>query len=498
MGAVIRLNDVRYRYPNTGWVLKGVDLSIEDGEYVFVCGANGSGKSTLGYLFNGLIPHFFGGTLKGSVSVDNINTRERSTADLFSHVGLVFQNADAQLFSSTVENEIAFGLESLGLSSRKIDRRVREISEMIHIENLLGRTPMSLSGGEKRLVAIASVLCLNPSLLLLDEPYASLDWEGIKSVRKVLKDIHRSGKNVVVIEQLTGGFLQDATRCLIMHQGKVFFDGTPKDANEVLVREHLIPYYPKRRRQKDLGKDSLLMVRDLSYRIEQEEIIRDVSFEVKSGETVAIIGKNGSGKTTLIKHLNGLLRPAEGEVFFRGEKILGKAPSEMAVNVGLSFQNPNDQFFKDTVGDELLVGPKVLGRGEDGWIEEVCRIFDLNGLLDRSPYRLSEGEKKRVAYSSILAMRPKLLILDEPTVGQDGRFKETLALLLSTLEDRGFTTIVVTHDLNFARATADRWIVLIDGRVVGDGSPQDLWHDERLIRLGALVREEEEEEISAP
>ena len=188
---MIRLSNIRYRYPNTGWVLKGIDLTIDDGEYVFVCGANGSGKSTLGYLFNGLIPNFFGGTLEGSVSVGRFNTREQRISDLFLQVGLVFQNADAQLFNSTVENEIAFGLESLGLSGREMDKRIREISETLHIENLLGRSPMSLSGGEKRLVAIAAVLCLNPSVLVLDEPYASLDWEGITRVRRVLRDIHR-------------------------------------------------------------------------------------------------------------------------------------------------------------------------------------------------------------------------------------------------------------------------------------------------------------------
>jgi energy-coupling factor transport system ATP-binding protein len=198
--------------------LEGIDLSIDKEEYIYICGANGSGKSTLGYLFNGLIPHFFGGTLKGSVFVEGINTLERRVSDFLSHVGLVFQNADAQLFSNTVEEEIVFGLENLGLPPHDMDVRIKEISEMIHIEDLLGRTPMSLSGGEKRLVAIASVLCLNPSLLLLDEPYANLDWEGIHRVRKVLRDIHLKGKGVVVIEQRADGTMNDATRCIVISQ----------------------------------------------------------------------------------------------------------------------------------------------------------------------------------------------------------------------------------------------------------------------------------------
>ncbi len=483
---MIRLRDVWYRYPNSRWALEGIDLSIDKEEYIYICGANGSGKSTLGYLFNGLIPHFFGGTLKGSVFVEGINTLERRVSDFLSHVGLVFQNADAQLFSNTVEEEIVFGLENLGLPPQEMDVRIEEISEMIHIEDLLDRTPMSLSGGEKRLVAIASVLCLNPSLLLLDEPYANLDWEGIHRVRKVLRDIHLKGKGVVVIEQRADGTMNDATRCIVISQGKILFDGTPEKANDLLVRAKLIPHYKKRNKPKDFDKNPFLEIQGLSYHVGEKEILRGLSFEFKRGEAVAIVGKNGSGKTTLIKHFNGLLRPTDGTVRFQGEEVGGKAPSEMAVELGLSFQNPNDQFFKNNVGEELMVGPKALGKEEKTWIEEVCDIFDLHGLLDRSPFRLSEGEKKRVAVSSILVMAPKLLILDEPTIGQDGRFRETLARVLSDLEDRGFTIIIVTHDLEFAKATTDRWIVMLDGKVVGDGLPDDLLDDMRLKHMGAL------------
>ena len=483
---MIRFRDIRYRYPNTGWVLKGVDLSVADGEYLFVCGANGSGKSTLGYLFNGLIPHFFGGTLKGSVIVDDTNTGESSVSELFSHVGLVLQNSDAQLFNSTVEDEIGFGLESLGLSAREINKRIREISERLNLEHLLGRSPLTLSGGEKRLVAISSVLCLNPAVLLLDEPYAHLDWQAAEKVRQTLLETHQRGKTVVVIEQRTRGFLQDSTRCLIVDQGRLLFEGPAKEAQEVLRRERLIPSYPEQSKSQPSGQEPILVARDLSYRIKGKEILHRISLEVRRKETVAIIGRNGSGKTTLIKHFNGLLRPTEGEVSFQGEKIRGKPPSEMAARVGLSFQNPNNQFFKYRVRDELLVGPVMLDREENGWLEEIGDVFDLKGLLERAPYRLSEGEKKRVALASIVAMRPNLLVLDEPTFGQDGLFREALAILLTRLKDLGVTTLIVTHDLDFAQATADRWIVLHDGRVVADGAPQDLLCDEQLIRVGAL------------
>lgn len=489
---MICLSDIYYRYPSTGWVLKGIDLSIDHGEYLVVYGPNGSGKSTLAYLFNGLIPHFFGGTLKGSVAVNGTNTLECTPADLFSGVGLVLQNTDAQLFNPTVENEIAFGLESLGLPGKQIDDRIKEISVALHIEDLLGRAPTTLSGGEKRLVAIASILCLNPSTLLLDEPYASLDWEACNRVRQILKKIHQRGKNIVVLEQRTGDFLQDTTRCLVAKEGKILFDGTPKAARKILHSEHLVPHYPKPRQDKPMDKDTILAVRNLSCWIDKKEVLKDITLEIKTGETVAIIGKNGSGKTTLIKHFNGLLRPTKGEVIFQGKTIRGTAPSDMAANVGLSFQNPNDQFFKEKVKDELLVGLRVRGKGQEGYSANIYDVFGLHALLDRPPYRLSEGEKKRVALSSIFAMQPKLLVLDEPTLGQDGHFRETLATLLAGPEDRGFTTLIATHDLDFARAIADRWVVLHQGRVVADGLPRDLWCNEELVRIGALKRPAED------
>ena len=482
---MIRLSEIKYCYPRTEWVLQGVSLAVDQGEYYLIGGGNGSGKSTLGYIFNGLIPHHFGGTLQGSVEVAGLNTLEHKVCDLLTHVGLVLQNADAQLFNSTVEDEIAFGLESLGLPESEIAEHIREISIALGLEHLLGRSPMTLSGGEKRLVTIASVLCLNPSVLLFDEPFGDLDWVAINKVRQTLLQINQSGRTVIVIEQLLGNLLEDITGCLVLDQGKVMYQGIPQYLHQALSRVSLLPQYP-RREKKTPGKESVLSVRDLSFRIGEKEILTSVSFDLRKGENVALIGRNGSGKTTLLKHLNGLLRPSAGEATFLGEDIRGKSPSEMATKVGLSFQNPNDQFFKYRVKDEVLVGPKRIGKLDHEWIKEVCNVFDLHRLLNRSPYRLSEGEKKRVSLVSILAMHPQVLVLDEPTSGQDGRFREALANLLAELENSEFSLLIATHDLEFARAIADRWIVIHDGRIVADGSPEDLRGDEELIQLGAL------------
>ncbi len=489
---MICLSNIHYRYPGSDWILNGIDLSIERGEYTAILGANGSGKSTIGYLLNGLIPHFFAGTLNGSVVVNGVNTKDTNVSNLFSQVGLVLQNADAQLFNSTVENEIAFGLESIGLSAREIQKQIHAVAEALHIENLLDRSPETLSGGEKRLAAIASVLCLDPAVLLLDEPFASLDWKGMKRVRNLLLKIHQNGKNVIVIEQRVKPFLQDSTRCIIAERGKIRFEGNSYDLRGVIAEKHLVAQYPPRIRNGHLADNEIILkVKDLSHFIAEKEILKNISFEIKRGETIAIVGKNGSGKTTLIKHFNGLLHPNDGEVLIADEKVGSKSPAVLAASVGLCFQNPNDQFFKNSVKDEILVGSKQLGKKKNGWFKEVCDVLDLHALLTRSPYRLSEGEKKRVALASILVMEPGILVLDEPTVGQDGRFKEALALLMKTFEEKGFTLIIVTHDLDFAMATTDRWIVLHDGQVVADGNPQDIRNDAQLIRLGALDLSEE-------
>jgi len=487
---MITLSDIYYRYPGTtdGWTIHGVNLTIRDGEFVMICGASGSGKSTLAYLFNGLVPHFFGGDLRGFVNVDGVDTRHTSVAELLPKVGLVLQNTDAHLFCSTVENEIAFGLESLAFPPAKIEAEVRSIASMLGIHDLLDRPPQSLSGGERRLVAIASVLCLDPSLLLLDEPFAHLDWEGMRRVTEVLTGLHRSGKTIVVIEQRVAGLVDHVSRCIIMEQGRVNFDGPASDSLEAMEGRGLLPVYRKRVKNTSKSGEPVISIRQLSHEQGGRLILEDITMEVKQGEAVAIVGRNGSGKTTLIRHLNGLRRPGKGTVAVMEGPVVGKSPPEMASLVGISFQNPNDQFFKNHVREELSAGLKALGKSDET-LPDVCDLFGLGLLLDRTPYRLSEGQKRRVALASVVAMNPKILVIDEPTVGQDGRFLETIADLTASLRGKGYTVLIVTHDLEFALATSDRWVVLHEGRKVGDGRPEDLLGDKELQRVGAVGAE---------
>lgn len=483
---MISLSSIRYRYSRASalWVLKGVDLTIQEGDYILICGRSGSGKSTFGYLLNGLIPHFFEGIFEGIVSVCGQDTRDLTVADLLSRVGLVFQNADAQLFNSTVESEIAFGLESLGLGSKEIDAKIEKTVDSLGIAHLLDRSPMSLSGGEKRLVAIASVLCLDPPVIVLDEPFGHLDREGAQMVREVLQKLHRRGTTLIVIEQRMSGVLEDVSRCVVLDHGKILFDGLPATAGAILDEHHLVPHYPQRRTAGAKPGSPILRMEHVGSTLEDDVILEDVSLAVMEGEILGIVGKNGAGKTTLIKHFNGLLRSKDGIVLYRDKNIRGRAPSEMAASVGISFQNPNDQFFKSTVRDEIMVGMRPGSRGTKQWVDELYSLFDLHGLLDLSPYRLSEGQKKRVAIASILVAKPEILVLDEPTVGQDGHFLETLAGLLVSLREKGFTIVIVTHDLKFAQAIADRLIVVHEGNIAGEVTAGTETENALLAKMG--------------
>ncbi|MFO8090805.1 MAG: ABC transporter ATP-binding protein [Desulfatiglandaceae bacterium] len=469
---MIQVHNLKYSYPNGEKVLAGIDLTVSSGEYLLVCGANGSGKSTLAYTFNGLIPHHFGGILEGSVKVSGLDTAFHPPAELFSHAGLVLQNSDAQLFNATVEDELAFGLESLGMAPEEISRRVRKAAAEFEIEHLLSFAPSRLSGGERKLVSIAAVLGAEPPLVILDEPFANLDWAGSENLRRILGRVHQRGTTVVVVEHVLEDLPAELNRCVLIDRGRIKADVSAEAMMPILREARLIPRYPAPLTHG--AGQPLLTLENLKAEREGRVILRGVSFSIRQGENVALVGRNGCGKTTLVKHLNGLLKPSAGKVTYKEHDVTGLGPSRMASLVGISFQNPNDQFFTFSVGEELLAGPRALGKTRNARFEEMLDLFKLKNFWDRSPYRLSEGEKKRVAICSILAMEPEMLVLDEPTAGQDGHFRESLASSLNRLAETGLTTLVVTHDLEFASAVASRWILLEEGVVASDGSASEV------------------------
>ncbi|WP_373499654.1 ABC transporter ATP-binding protein [Desulfococcus sp.] len=480
----IDVRGVRYAYRDAGpWVLNGIDLTVPPGGYLLVAGASGSGKSTLARTLNGLIPHFHGGRFEGEVRVGGVSTLERSVGDLFDQVGVVFQNPEAQLFNRTVLREIAFGLESLGLPRQDIRRRIDAIAQEMEIAHLLDRSPHRLSGGEQQMVSLSAIAALRPKMIVLDEPYANLDGENARRLRKTLSRLWGRGTGILVCEHRLAHTAADADRMIVMEGGRKVLEGPP----EAVLREDMgacgldppepgtprwdaFPAGPEPGFETGLGADPpLVALENVSFERDGRRILDNVSFSIRRGECVAVVGPNGAGKTTLLKHFNGLLRPTSGRVLLEGRDIRGEKVSRTARHVGMAFQNPAGQFFKLTVWDEITVAARAMNCFDPEWIHELVRMFRLEPLAARPPYRLSCGEKKRVAFAAALSARPKVLVLDEPTSGQDWHFKNALGGFLTALRERGQTVVLVTHDLSFAAKYASRWLMLKDGRIVSAG-----------------------------
>ena len=531
---LINIENLSFAYQDGHQALRAINLRIEAGEFVLLCGPSGGGKSTLLRVLNGLIPHFFGGELTGRVMVAGANPAEVPVYEMISRVGLVFQDADAQLFASTVERELAFGLESLGLPPQQMRHRIAWAAEVTGIEGLLGRRPHSLSGGEKQLVAIAAALALKPRVLALDEPFAHLDPAASRRVSEVLREVNALGITVLVAEHRLHHLLPYATRMVVISRGRIALDGSPERVLRADVEGLGLNVPAPVRLFKSLGIENLplprsaeeavallrgeaarglsfeaaklrgllglpehprppvereppaVACRGVRYAYDGREALRGATLLIPQGEIVAVVGPNGAGKTTLIKHFNGLLKPQRGKVEILGMDTRSRKVSELASRVGLVFQSPEAQLFAPSVREELLAGPNALGRSDPRWLEELMGLFGLGDLLDRPPLLLSEGERKRVAFASVLASRPEIVVLDEPTAGQDEPSRRRLGELLRELGARGHTVVLVTHDLEFAEENAGIWFVLAGGKILSHGSPGEVMSDEAVMSAASL------------
>ncbi len=474
MAAGVEARGISYRDASGELLLGDLTLRIDAGAYAVVFGENGAGKSTFTYLLNGLIPHFFGGDLKGELRLNGLDPRRLGPAELFHRVGLVFQNTDAQLFGSTVEADLAFGLRNLGLAPAPASARIALAARALGIEPLLSRSPEALSGGERRLAAIASVLVLEPDILVLDEPFADLDWVFRGRVERLLCELHRQGRTVIVLEHREGGFLEDAEALLIFEKGSCTFSGSAREARRRLLQKGLLPVYPPRPPGRGAAGVPFFSAEGLRVDLGGATILSSVSVALRPGEVVALVGRNGAGKSSLIRVLAGIARPTEGRVQMDGQDLFRLSPRERARKLGVCFQNPNDQFFKATVREELEVGFRLRGKGSLTASSAAVCWPGIERILERSPYRLSEGEKKQAAIAAVLAAEPAVLLLDEPTVSQDARGKQALAGRLGELARRGVAVLVATHDLSFAAAVAHRAILLEGGKIRAEGTVEEI------------------------
>ncbi len=465
-------------------VLGGLSLSIRPGEFVLVTGPSGCGKSTLLRALAGLIPHASLACMEGKVVVDGLDTRQHSLPVLASHVGLVFQNPATQLFCLRVEEEVAFGPRNLGLPPDEVARRVEWALGATGLERLLGRRVNTLSDGEKQRLAIATVLAMAPRILILDEPTSNLDMAGTRQVLSTLERLRgqaAQGTTVVIAEHRTGEVGRLADRVLILEEGQPVADGSPE---KVFARRELLHRLgvrqPTPHPQSDwadlIAPNEASILPSLPGRgwgrvkplVELEgvvagygkrQVLDGLDLSIQRGELLALVGDNGTGKTTLARLLAGLVKPRRGKVQVRGR-------------VGLLFQNPLEQLFCETVEEEVAFGPHNYGLLTPTLLEDTLAIADLVSLRHRRIHALSGGEQQRTALASVLALQPDLLILDEPTMGQDWGHLTAFMDHVGRLNGRGMAILLITHDYMLVHRYAQRVLLLQDGRIAVEGSPR--------------------------
>jgi len=536
----IEVNALNFVYKGrTRKALDGLDFEQEQGEMVVLMGHTGAGKSTFSRCLNGLIPHFHKGNYSGEIRILGNPIMDKRVHDLVDQIGLVFQDFESQLFSTNVELEVAFGPENLCLPREEISERIDDALQLVRLKGFQRREPASLSGGEKQRLAIASILAIRPKIVVMDEPTTDLDPQGKLEIFSVARLLRSEGYTILFIEHEAEAAME-ADKIVIMDEGKVVREGKPcellkdsqllenhgirppqiaellEEINEPTIpitMEETLKVFEQRdwkisdenymallkkdeQRQKGYGK-KIIEVKDLEYVYPGNiKALDSISLEIREGEFLAIIGQNGSGKTTLAKHFNGLLKPSKGEVRIAGEDTKRKQVSELGKIVGYVFQNPDHQIFADTVEDEVAFGPRNLGIPRDKislFVEDALKEVGLEGYERYDPFSLTKGERQRVAVASILAVRPRVVILDEPTTGLDYREQKSIMELLQNLNRKGHTIIIITHSLWVVAEYAKRVLVLHKGKILLDDQTRKVFSqeeklDQSFLRLPEIIR----------
>ena len=540
---IVKIEDLVFEYQtDEGGVraLDRIELAIEKGTFTSIIGRNGSGKSTLAKTINALLV-----PTEGCVIVGGYDTREEEYIwDIRRMAGMVFQNPDNQLVSAVVEDDVAFGPENLGLPREEIIDRIRISLESVDMYDHRKMAPHLLSGGQKQRVAIAGVIAMKPEIIIFDEPTAMLDPEGRGEVLEIAAKLHKEGATVLLITHFMEETIS-SDRVIIMDKGAIRIDGSPRevfskaeeirklglklpfavDMADALRREGFLPPGGQILTEEELAEAVLahtgsetteLRARtSLAEGLDQElppgkpiivadhlthiynkglayetNAVDDVSFSVNKGEYVAIIGHTGSGKSTLIQHLNGLLKPTSGTVLVNGVDIAEKSSLVASVRktIGMIFQYPEYQLFEETVYKDIAFGPKNLGVSEeetDVRVKEAMSVvsMDYEEFAGRSPFELSGGQKRMIAIAGVLAMRPEVLVLDEPTAGLDpGSHAEIIELIKGIHEKTGSTIVIVSHNMDDVAKLADRIFVMAAGKIVKAGAPREVYSDEKFLK----------------
>ncbi len=485
--------------------IEDVSLQLPQGQILLLAGASGSGKTTLMRCINGLIPRTYHGVGQGDIRVFGRPISEMSMPQLSQQVGTILQDPERQIVASHVMNEVAFGLENLGLPRDEILARVDEALAYLHIEHLRDRQTFLLSGGEKQKVALAAVLAMRPRILLLDEPLASLDPASAHEALQIFRRLADDGIAILLVEHRVEDVLAIAPeQVAYMDGGRILYQGTAEGLLDVVdYRRIKLPAEAVLRRARGhsepevkpalppRGEAPLVCFEGVSFRYSPDSppILHDVSFSIYAGDVIAILGPNGAGKTTLVKHTLGLLKPTQGRVLLEGVDTRKLTVAQAAHTVGYVFQSPSQMLFAPTVREELAFGPRNLKRPPQQIEQDVnwaIQTVHLEAELSTPPLALSFGQQKRVSIAAVLAMHSRILMMDEPTAGQD--YWNYRAFMDSILAMPGFEAILfITHDLDLALVYANRILLLNAGRLVADGPPPDVLSDEERLRSNRIL-----------
>ena len=530
---MISFKNFSFKYNNVvDKTLKNIDLTINKGEKVLIVGPSGSGKSTLSHCINGLIPFSYNGEIEGELIIDNIKPYEESLSDVSKKVGTILQDQDSQFIGLSVGEDVAFNFENNAMPLNEMKVKVIDALELVNMVDFIDHSPYELSGGQKQRVSLAGVLGSDAEVLLFDEPLANLDPASGKEIMQLINDIHeKTNKTIIIVEHRIEDVLeQPFDKVIVINKGEVQGFGTPdeilksdllknnglreplyleamklagcdisksenlKDLNNIdeKNKEVLKNWFNNETSNKDsiIKEEKILEVKNLAFSHDGiKNTINDVSFHLNKGEILAVLGNNGAGKSTLCRLITGILKPQKGSIFLNNQCIDSWSIKQKGSSIGYVMQNPNQMISQHMIKDEIALGLKCRNYSKeeiDKKVEEVLKICGLYPYRNWPVSALSYGQKKRVTIASILAINPEVIILDEPTAGQDYKHYTEFMEFIKELSAQGISIILITHDMQLTLEYCHRAVVLSGGEKIADDKPSNILTDENIIKKANL------------
>ena len=530
---MISFKNFSFKYNNVvDKTLKNIDLTINKGEKVLIVGPSGSGKSTLSHCINGLIPFSYNGEIEGELIIDNIKPYEESLSDVSKKVGTILQDQDSQFIGLSVGEDVAFNFENNAMPLNEMKVKVIDALELVNMVDFINHSPYELSGGQKQRVSLAGVLGSDAEVLLFDEPLANLDPASGKEIMQLINDIHeKTNKTIIIVEHRIEDVLeQPFDKVIVVNKGEVQGFGTPdeilksdllknnglreplyleamklagcdisqsenlKDLTNIdeKNKEVLKNWFNNETSNKDsiIKEEKILEVKNLAFSHDGiKNTINDVSFHLNKGEILAVLGNNGAGKSTLCRLITGILKPQKGSIFLNNQCIDSWSIKQKGSSIGYVMQNPNQMISQHMIKDEIALGLKCRNYSKeeiDKKVEEVLKICGLYPYRNWPVSALSYGQKKRVTIASILAINPEVIILDEPTAGQDYKHYTEFMEFIKELSAQGISIILITHDMQLTLEYCHRAVVLSGGEKIADDKPSNILTDENIIKKANL------------